>query len=628
MSRPIRILGIVVGSLILFGVFAAAGWALTGQSSSQQTPWAAEEFVEVDDGVRVPKEAVRSYPVAPAGDKTEQDLLDRAGEVAATSDYLDDTGVVSQQLGDPAAGGQVFVRIDAADRTHSDQGDLSGSADLPGEVPIEVLEAAPFLHPLIDQLTADRGLGVDQFTALDICAGMTAGATPPAGCPPGGFGGTIVPFSLEVLDPVSIILGTPDAHPECRSDASTFRMRVIANRPGRLQSIMWNIGPGTGNTLRDQPPDAVVTFSTTPAELDTQWHEDLDESILGTPRIRFCMEVPIRVEEGTVKHAVFLTSTYEPDDDELGFATGGFLHTGSVERRRPPTGFTSFGRDTLYVRAFRDSSRGTHTVVQARRRVPLGSGELMAESAIEGCDPSFDGATPARPTGLGTQGIAMDTYSLDTSGADWPWGREWDALDVHALPLHGSIGYSVCIYELDAAGRVLYAEAAEVWVPWTRIVRVFVDGVITSEVSPEPAISSATFDAAAQSQCRPYVIDWPGPNVLVVEFVGTSSPEVCLFQHTDGLVTNGGFLFEISLARAATGDVDTVQHWISIPRTELRCANDCGPGEFVVIVPMPVVTSAGAETSSGEVQLRVVLLDRGGIEAWRFGYPFSFIGDS
>jgi hypothetical protein len=610
-------------------VLAAAGWALTGQSNSRQTPWATAEFVEVDGGVRVPKGAVRSYPVVPAEDETEQDLLDRADEVAATSDYLDDAGVVGQQLGDPAAGGQVFVQIDAADRTDSGQGDPFGSSGLPEEVPIEVLEAAPFLHPLIDRLTADRDLGVDRFTALDICAGMTPGATPPAGCPPGGFGGTIVPFSLEVLDPVRIVLGTPDAHPECRSDDTTFRMRVVTNRPGRLRSIMWNIGPGTGNTLRVQPPDAVVTFSTTPADLDTQWYEDLDESSVDTPRIRFCMEVPIRVEEGTVKHAVFLTSAYEPDDDdELGFATGGFLHTGSNERRRPRSGLTSIGRDTLYVRAFRDSSQGTRTVVQARRRVPVASGELMAESAIEGCDPSFDGATPTRPTGLGTQAIAMDTYSIDTSGDDWPWGREWDALDVHALPLHGSIGYSVCIYELDAADRVVYAEAADVWVPWTRIVRVFVDGVFTSEVSPEPAISSATFVAAAQSQCRPYVIDWPGPNVLVVEFVGTGSPEVCLFQHTDGLVTNGGFPFEISLARAGTGDVDTVQHWISIPRTELRCPSDCGAGEFVVTVPMPFVTSDGTESSSGEAQLRVVLLEPGGIEAWRFDYPFPFISDS
>ena len=625
MSRPIRILGIAFGSVVLFGMFAVAGWAITGQSNSQQTPWAAAEFIEVDDGVRVPTDAVRSYPLVPAEDETEQDVVDRAREVAATTDYLDDTGVISQQLGDPAAGGQVFVRIDAADRAAGDLGDSFGSADPPAEVPVEVLESEPFLHPLIDQLTADRDLGLDRFVALDICAGMIPGATPPAGCPPGGFGGTIVPISLEVLDPVRIVVGAPDVHPECRSDDSTFRMRVITNRPGRLQSIMWNIGPGTGNTLRSQPPDAAITRGSTPSALEAQWYEDLDGASVGTPRIRFCMEIPIRVDEGTVHHAVFLTSTYEPDGDEDGYATGGFLHTGSVERRRPPTGFTSFGRDTLYVRAFRDSSRGTRTVVQARRRIPVRPSELRAASAIEGCDPSFDGATPTTPTVLGTQGIAMDTYGLDTSGDDWPWGSEWDAMDVHALPLHGSIAYSVCMYELDAADRVVYAEAADVWVPWTRIVRVFVDAIVTSNVSPEPAISSATFDAAAQSQCRPYVIDWPGPNHLFIEFVGTGAPEVCLFQHTGGLVTNGGFLFEISLARAATSEVDTVQHWISIPRTELRCANDCGAGEFIVTVPLPVVTSDGTEMSSGEAQLRVVLGEPGGIEAWRFGYPFPFI---
>lgn len=631
MSRLTQIITTALGSVLLFATFAIAGWAITDWIGSptlrsSTTPWATTEFIEVDSGVRVPKEGVASYPVVPAEENTDVQAAERTRELSATTNYLTDTDIGSEGLGDPAVGGQVFILAEHEHRSDvgSDDGapividtsDLRFVANLQAEVPTEVIEASPLPLPLIEELTRDRDLGLDGFLGLDICAGMIPGATAPPGCPSGGFGGTIVAISLDILDPVRVILGAPDVFPGCRSDDSTFRMQLITNRPGALTSLMWNFGPGTGNTL-EQPPDAVVTAGATPPELDTQWYEQLDDASAGTPRIRFCMEVPIRVDEGAVFHVVLFTSTHEPDDGGRAGDSVGFMHTGSSERRRPPTRMSSTGRDTLSVAAFRDSSQATRMVVQARRRLPV------SMPVIENCSPTFDGATPTTPIGSDIQGIPTYTYSFDTSAGDWDefWGDEWDTMDVFALPLRGAIGYSVCVYELDRDGRVVYAEAADVWVPGTRHVRVRVNGFQTFDTSANPAIASLTVEATSQTQCSSYTVDWPGPSQILVEF--GSAADICLFQHADGLRTNGGFFLDTFLTRDG-GGVDTLQHWISIPKSELRRLVE-STDNYLVTIPLPNIAHGDAEGPSGQATLEVTIGPVGGIERWRFGFPFPFI---
>lgn len=273
MSRFLRLLLTILGGVVVFAVFAVAGFAVSG--------WMSEDEPEAT-------EPVLEFPAAPAADDLEAQIEFLAGEQSQTGLAMAGDAPPDEPFGAAVAGmqtvrdvpvGEVDAAVEAA------LGDLPvdpGSDDPPEDaVPAEVFTDAPYLRGRIDLtevIVADPRPPLN----LDICAGPERLPETPSGCPP-GFGGTIVTFDgpAPILPAVG---GRPPtgltAHGIDWLFVRTFRRSSVAERV-KVEAVEW-ADPDAGTPPACDPDDEVgisPPLPRTTIEVDTSgadWPYDPD----------------------------------------------------------------------------------------------------------------------------------------------------------------------------------------------------------------------------------------------------------------------------------------------------------------------------------------------------------------
>lgn len=236
---------------------------------------------------------------------------------------------------------------------------------------------------------------------------------------------------------------------------------------------------------------------------------------------------------------------------------------------RPPTGFTAFGTDTLYVRAFRRSAVAETIWVDAK---PW-SDEW--ENAVEGCD--LGDAVPA-DAGVAYR-FPRSTIPIDTTSdpSTWPYDPEFDTLDVFALGLDVGTLYAVCVYWVDssAASVVSFRDSAAVATASARRVSVSVLGFDSVNFGghgdPVDPISLLQVGAVCDGH-HGVSFEWPGEG----RYVRPSPPTpLCDFGGVSSLLQNGGFPAHTILTFEESGDPAVLPAWVDIQRSDLLCRADC-----------------------------------------------------
>lgn len=246
---------------------------------------------------------------------------------------------------------------------------------------------------------------------------------------------------------------------------------------------------------------------------------------------------------------------------------------------RPPTGFTAFGTDTLYVRAFRRSSVAEGISVKA---VEWSDDWLRPE---QGCDPG-DGPAPTdrltRP---------RDTIDIDTTSnpAGWPYDPDFDTLDVYGISLAEGTAYAICTYWTDVSGVgavVSYWESTRVVTASARRVTVSVTAFDSFNLNLRSAPLDPVEMLTVQVSCDGHhsaSFAWPG-----VGFVETIDPRavLCDLDSVSAILQNGGIPFSMILQFEDGTPPAVSRAWLDIARSDITCRSDCSDG-FVAGFALP-----------------------------------------
>ena len=627
MSRLTRILAVAAGSLALFAVFAVAGWAATDWLASSDD--AAAEFETV---------AFEVYPLVPAqenpGDRLsqlgfEQDLTYQALNGEASGDGNDESLLIGGSLGAAQAGGQIVQMVDPSltqvvhvtspttgDGTpptllETEPGSSADGDTIEEELPADLFDDVPFLFDHLDLRDIRIADPVGPLL-IDICAGMTPGATPPAGCPPGGFGGTIHTLDLE-FDPLINAHVFPPSSTRCApSDDTTWRLLVSISAPGTLHLEMWRGSPDS-----DPPLDAFTGAFDVPTDVADSITAELDA---GPSFVRgfFCIEVPAMPGEVVVEH--YVVSSYPPHGGARGPS---FRSSFEFRSGRPPSGMTAFGTDVLYVRVFRAANEMVWV-----KAVEVEPGTPTHEVCNTG---GRDLRSTRGPTPHGSSPDADVLSELAESipitvDEAWPYESRFDTLDVYRLQLVAGTQYAVCTYVVDTApfGNVVFSEAAFVATPTARRMRVVIAGVGANDWTPE-AESRVTFIVLPQvSGCQAGWFAHPGRNThaqLNEVLCGTADEG----GPVSSVVDAGGFVVQILTDASSEFDRISSDAWIPVDRDDVVCGTAC-VGEVERVVRLPV--NGFAYTESGRQRARIGYVDlvvtfipppSGGFTEWNLG---------
>ncbi len=337
---------------------------------------------------------------------------------------------------------------------------------------------------------------------------------------------------------------------------------------------------------------------------------------IGTLDIDICAG-PARLPETPLGCPIGFGGTIVPFD-------GSLPGDSSPAGGRPPTGFTAFGTDTLYVRMFRRSSLAEHTAVKA---VPWSADWTRPE---QGCEPGED---PRGPEGILT--VPRPTIPIDTASdpTGWPWDPEFDTIDLYALDLTSGTEYAICTYWLDtsAPGTVVtFWESTRVATASARHMKVSVIGYDTVNLSIDQDPIGPFDVLTVNSSCDGYTsfqTDWPG----VGRFERLSpSWTLCDVGSMSGILQNGGIPIVSVIHYEDLTPPTASRAWLDIDRDDVLCERDCSYG-FVTGVALPDVdhaaTGSGRTTRwrAGRLNLAVEFDDP--IETrtgWVLGEPESF----
>ncbi|MCH7585470.1 MAG: hypothetical protein IH941_10020 [Acidobacteria bacterium] len=310
MSRITRTVTITLSAVLLFGVFALAGWAITERLAS--TDVGAAEFTEIPI---VPAQSVEPLPditsilVSPDGDRPEEAddestwvVYETKGD--ATDGLADPPTTDESNFGDPltpyrddgprAAGFPTDAFPPEPDESESTVDDPAADPDAEPAPPTASGGTVPIPDepgPIGPSVPTDGDTGtfvplLEDFDPwafptpvprlVDPCttAAESDDAAEPddEACGP-GFGGTIVPLSHEAL---SIFDITSDVGGRCEGQFSevprdSFGIAIFSNRPGVFEVTSQPTSPGS-------PGDEATVG--TPASQIARW--DADESVTVT----------------------------------------------------------------------------------------------------------------------------------------------------------------------------------------------------------------------------------------------------------------------------------------------------------------------------------------------------------
>ncbi len=607
MNRTTRTLAMAAGSVALFAAFAVAGWAATDWLASSDDGTAEFETV-----------ALEVYPLVPAQESPadrlsqlgfEQDLTYQALNGEAPGDGNGDSSLIGGSLGAAQAGGQIVQMVDPSltrvvDVTLPTTGDGTPPTLLetePGssvdgdtveeELPADLFDDVPFLFDHLDLRDIRIADPVGPLL-IDICAGMTPGATPPAGCPPGGFGGTIHTLDLDVDPSITAYVFPPENR--CGpSDDTTWRLLVSINAPGTLHLEMWRGSPDS-----DPPLDAFTGAFDVPADVADSLAAELDAGSI--VRDFFCIEVPAMPGEVVVEN--YVVSSYPPHGGARGPS---YRSSFAFRSGRPPSEMAPSGTDVLYVRVFRAADEMVWV-----KAVEVEPGTPTHEVCNTG---GRDLRSSRGPTPHGSFPDAdvlselAESIPMITDDEAWPYESRFDTLDVYRLQLVAGAQYAVCTYVVDTApfGNVVFSEAAFVATPTARRMRVVIAGVGGNDRTPE-AESQVTFIVLPQvSGCQAGWFWHPGRNT------GAQFNEVLCGTADEGgpvssVVDAGGFVVQILTDASSEPDRISSDAWIPVDIDDVVCGTACD-GEVERVVRLPV--NGFAYTESGRQRARIGYVD-------------------
>lgn len=217
-----------LGAVLLFGLFAVAGWA--------GTDWLTDDPAGEDTVTML------RYSLVPESDDLEETLEWIGQEQDQTAAAMSDEAEPEIESGDPAAGGHSMRIAEISDVPGFEDADSESTSEDTEEpstaeeaIPADVLADAPYLRgrvDLTDVVIADPVGSLD----IDICAGPTRLPETPAGCP-SGFGGTIVPFGGHLPPPDSPSVG--GRPPTGFTAFGTDTLYVRAFRRSSVEESIW-----------------------------------------------------------------------------------------------------------------------------------------------------------------------------------------------------------------------------------------------------------------------------------------------------------------------------------------------------------------------------------------------------
>ncbi|MGB7859995.1 MAG: hypothetical protein WBM90_05820 [Acidimicrobiia bacterium] len=583
MSRGLRVAVSILGGVVIFGVFALAGFAVADRSGSE-APVSAELAIVT----------LTEYPLQPAQDDRDAQFEYLGAELEKTTLAVESGDATD--LGAASVGGQT-TRTIIVDTTPEDESTTTVLADdgegSTGTVP-EVVDDS--LFPL-DELGLVDVIVADPVGPLliDLCAGPERLPETPFGCPL-GFGGSIF-TSDETIDPT--IQASVFRSIACEaSDPERLGLGVRASEPGVLDLTLW---PGPQDS--EPTPDAFTGTYEVPSDIAAEYVDGEG------PLPIFCIDVPAIGGNLVAEH--FLTSSYPPRDGVPGPVNRDRI---ANQSGRPPTAINSSGVSILRVRTI---SSEEETVWVKARQVGF---DLDVESACNTAGASTSGGPrgpfPGGESEADVVAAPAPGYPHPTNPFpdDWPYDPQYNVYTIYQMDLEPASIYAICTYFVGPFDAIVQSEAALVNTPGSHGVEVHVAGVAGNGVEPETEVLG--HEVVIQG-CGTTSIAYPGPRAVIQHDYS------CSIGTLSRLVNEEGFRVTTRTASLEGEDVYT-EAWVRVDPDDVLCVTTCETtSTWVTAIPIEGFDPTPSGRRNGHIatlQLEVVFTpNQNGWSDWYLG---------